>query len=381
MCAMSQQVLYGELFKDIEDKLTNIDDYAWGEELFEFPIIVYTKNRSTIPGYKRICNEGIEVGLITINPNIAGMIEIVPALYEPRNKRVYIKDTQFNIYWKNLRKSIQIGIENNQEYCEHNDIKTPEDIVDLRILRDDIHEPYIQNGIIKIRVKKVDVPKEIQTKRARQSKLDNPLNVFFYSCNRKGSRQVHDRECDVLDSIPDDKFMGSTEIPDGYILCKKCKRNLLIRMGCYPNTKQIPICGRFFHEHRVGTTEIEKMIDKGITFHAEDMNVMTINGIEDTWQVRAVGDNVSLWHNNYVRVSNTERYITDGFHNQNYTGNMTGMLRYIEGYTWQKHLQGEERKRIKAEEEVRIVTVEPEPKAKSCWYKKLFDRIKDFFKQ
>ncbi|MDC7279580.1 hypothetical protein NXH64_08710 [Butyrivibrio fibrisolvens] len=379
MCAMSQQVLYGELFKDIEDKLTNIDDYAWGEELFEFPIIVYTKNRSTIPGYKRICNEGIEVGLITINPNIAGMIEIVPALYEPSNKRVYIKDTQFNIYWKNLRKSIQIGIENNQEYCEQNDIKTPEDIVDLRILRDDIHEPYIQNGIIKIRVRKVDVPKEIQTKRTRQSKLDNPLNVFFYSCNRKGSRQVHDRECDVLDSIPDDKFMGSTEIPDGYILCKKCKRNLLIRMGCYPNTKQIPICGRFFHEHRVGTTEIEKMIDKGMTFHAEDMNVMTINGIEDTWQVRAVGDNVSLWHNNYVRVSNTERYITDGFHNQNYTGNMTGMLRYIEGYTWQKHLQGEERKRIKAEEEAKVIVVEDE--RNTNWYYMIIDRIKRFLRK
>ena len=83
MCAMSQQVLYAELFKDIEYKLTNIDDYAWGEELYEFPLIVYTKNRSTIPGYGRVCQEAVEVGLITINSHAEGMIEVVPALYWP----------------------------------------------------------------------------------------------------------------------------------------------------------------------------------------------------------------------------------------------------------------------------------------------------------
>ena len=29
MCAMSQQVLYEELFKEVENRLTNIEDYAW----------------------------------------------------------------------------------------------------------------------------------------------------------------------------------------------------------------------------------------------------------------------------------------------------------------------------------------------------------------
>ncbi len=108
MCAMSQQILYGELFKDVEDSLTNIDDYAWGEELFEFPIIVYTKNRSTIPGYQRVCQEAVEVGLITIDPHAAGMIEVVPALYEPTNKRIYIKEDAFSKHWRHLKKSIVI---------------------------------------------------------------------------------------------------------------------------------------------------------------------------------------------------------------------------------------------------------------------------------
>ncbi|PHU41081.1 hypothetical protein CSX00_03810 [Pseudobutyrivibrio ruminis] len=380
MCAMSQQVQYAELFKDIEYKLTNIDDYAWGEELYEFPLIVYIKNRSTIPNYGRVCQESVEVGLITINPHAEGMIEVVPAMYWPTNKNIYIKDDVFNKYWRHLKKSVAIGIENNPEYCQEHGIETPEDIVNLRILKTPDKEPYVSyHGKIKFKTKEKIEPKGTSLKRARQSKLDNPKNIFFYSSNRDGSRQVHDKECEVLDSIPDDKFSGSNEVPDGYILCKKCKRKLLIRMGCYPNSKQIPMCGSFFHKHRVATTEIEQMIDKGITFHVDDMSVMTINGIEDTWQIRAVGEEVSLWHNNYVKVSDTERYITDGFHDQKCPGSMTNMIHYIEGYTWKKHLAAEERKKLRAEEEARIAVVAGE--RRTHWYYRLIDRIKDLLKR
>ena len=147
-------------------------------------------------------------------------------------------------------------------------------------------------------------------------------------------------------------------------------------MGCYPNTKQIPTCSGFFQKYRVSTTELERMVDMGMTFHAEDMSVMTIIGIEDTWQVRAVGDRVSLWHNNYVKLSDTERYITDGFHDQKCKGNMTYMLHYIESYTWKKHLEGEEQKKIKDEEEACVVAVEAE--RKTHWYHRVIDRIKRF---
>lgn len=377
MCAMSQQILYDELFKDVEDSLTNIDDYAWGEELFEFPIIVYTKNRSTIPGYQRVCQEAVEVGLITIDPHAAGMIEVVPALYEPTNRRVYIKEDAFNKHWRHLKKSIAIGIENNPEYCAERGIETPEDIVDLRVLRSYNREPYITyQGKIKYKTRKQEQQKESELKRARQSKLDNPKNIYFYSSNRDGSRQIHDKACEVLDSIPDEKFMGSSEVPDGYILCKKCKRRLLIRMGCYPNTKQIPTCAGFFQKYRVSTAELERMVDMGITFHAEDMSVMTVNGIEDNWQIRVVGDGISLWHNNYVKLSDTERYITDGFHEQKCNGNMTYILHYIEGYTWKKHLEGEERKKVKAEEEARNIAIEEE--RRTHWYYRFIDRVKSF---
>ncbi len=150
-------------------------------------------------------------------------------------------------------------------------------------------------------------------------------------------------------------------------------------MGCYPNTKQIPTCSGFFQKYRVSTTELERIVDLGMIFHAEDMSVMTINGIEDTWQVRAVGDRVSLWHNNYVKLSDKERYITDGFHDQKCKGNMTYMLHYIEGYSWKKHLEGKEQKKIKAEEEARVAVIEAE--RRSHWYDRVLDRIKKIYRK
>ena len=378
MATLSQQVLYADLFKDKVDRLTNIDDYAWGEELFEFPIIVFTKGGKTIPKYKSIYQSGVRVGLITINPLVAGMIEVVPALYEPSSKRIFIKDTQFNKYWIYLRESIKIGIDNNYNYCVEKGIKNPEDIVDLRALWDSCQEPFIKDGTIQYKVRKQEKNSREQRKRNRQSKIDDPNNIYFYSSNENGSRRIHDKECKELNYITDGSFTGSPDVPDGYILCPKCKRQLMIRIGCHPNTKQIPVCSRFFQEHRVSTAAIQKMIDRGITFHATNMSIMTINGIEDTWQIRAAGEGVSLWHNNYVRVSDTERYITDGFHKQNCKGNMSYMLNYIEGYTWKKHLEGEARKQSVIKEKPSVIVNEVEITKR--WYSKLFDLLKKVLK-
>ena len=181
MATLSQQVLYADLFKDKVDRLTNIDDYAWGEELFEFPIIVFTKGGKTIPKYKSIYQSGVRVGLITINPLVAGMIEVVPALYEPSSKRIFIKDTQFNKYWIYLRESIKIGIDNNYNYCVEKGIKNPEDIVDLRALWDSCQEPSIKDGTIQYKVRKQEKNSREQRKRNRQSKIDDPNNIYFYS--------------------------------------------------------------------------------------------------------------------------------------------------------------------------------------------------------
>jgi hypothetical protein len=90
-----------------------------------------------------------------------------------------------------------------------------------------------------------------------------------------------------------------------------------------------------------------------------------------------------LWHNNYVKTSETERYITDGFHNQNFDRKkLIPILNYIEGYSWQKHLANENRK-LQAEAaepvtEERIENVEASPVSaavpeKKPWYRVIAD--------
>ncbi|PHU34226.1 hypothetical protein [Pseudobutyrivibrio ruminis] len=340
---ISEKLLYKELFEELEPTLTDYDDIAWGEELFEYPIYVLKHGRSSIPEYKRIGDKVADVGLITVNPDAVGMLSVVPGYFDPVDDRVYIKENQFNDYWRVLRNSVQVGIDNNQEYCQEHDINSPEDIVHTNLLNNQGHKAVINDShVIEYVATNYKREAETVTERVRQSLLDDPHNIYFYSSNRNGSRQLHDRGCAVLEQIPDDKFRASNEIPDGYILCSQCKRNLLTRIGCYPSTKQIGICRRWLDKYRVSTTVLERAIDAGIRFHADDDRGITVDGIEDSWQIRVTGDRLSLWHNNYVKTSEKERYITDGFHQQNFTGSMAAMLAFIQNYTYEKHLLAKE---------------------------------------
>jgi hypothetical protein len=97
-----------------------------------------------------------------------------------------------------------------------------------------------------------------------------------------------------------------------------------------------------------------------------------------------------LWHNNYVKTSETERYITDGFHNQNFDRKkVIPILNYIEGYSWQKHLANENRKlqaeAAKSVTEERVENVEASPvnaavSEKKAWYRVLAEWVCNLFK-
>lgn len=55
------------------------------------------------------------------------------------------------------------------------------------------------------------------------------------------------------------------------------------------------------------------------------------------------------------RTSPTERYITEGFHNQGIeNASLLVLLRFIEGYSWKKHLQAEN---IKKEKQLEVQSI------------------------
>jgi hypothetical protein len=131
-------------------------------------------------------------------------------------------------------------------------------------------------------------------------------------------------------------------------------------------------------------------MDLGMKMHATTLGEMQIQYGADTWILKGLdGGKVTLWHNNYVKTSETERYITEGFHKQNMQGaNVFMKLKYIENYSWEGHLQTEkekqriaeqklirkEQERLRAEEK-KISAMREQSKKKRTWYHVLLDWI------
>ncbi len=184
----------------------------------------------------------------------------------------------------------------------------------------------------------------------RQSMLDNPKFKCYYALS---GGAVHDKECEEIQSIPMGEFCASEKLPADRKLCSKCKRKLLLRIACAPNTKQIPICERLLTRGKVQTGNLYRyVVEVGMKFHATTLDELTIICREDTWKVKYLQGVMQLWHNNYIKVNDTERYITDGFHNQGVESKgVDFLLQYIQGYTWEKHLQGQLQRSIRIEEE------------------------------
>jgi hypothetical protein len=123
-------------------------------------------------------------------------------------------------------------------------------------------------------------------------------------------------------------------------------------------------------------------MDLGMKFHATALDEMQVEYGEDTWIIKGLDtEMLSLWHNNYVKTSATERYITEGFHNQNVDRKkLSVILDYIEKYSWQKHLEHEipkqriveEKVIIKEMEQVSAIEEQDHNKTRK-WYTRLWD--------
>ena len=216
--------------------------------------------------------------------------------------------------------------------------------------------PVIENDVIKYVAREMTDEEKYKNSR-KQSLMDNPKMLYFYSDN---SRYYHDKECDDVKDIIAERFRASDTMPDGKEMCPKCRRKLLFRIACYPNTRQMPICDRIFKKHHVSDGRIQHYVmDVGMKFHATDYSQMHVEGIEDNWIIKGLdSDIIELWHNNYVKTSSTERYITDGYHNQKVDRDTLGqLLNYIETYSWQKHLQHEGIKIEKEEPKLENIAV------------------------
>lgn len=313
----------------------NADIFVWGEELIDKKVILYPKKLKDVEEYNLIREQLEPCGIVLIDTRKSDFLYCTSATINTENGYVYFPEGSFNSAWKVLKNSIAKGIRIAEEQTGSSPISKPEDVLVFDYLLRQGSTPVIENDVIKYVAREMTDEEKHKNSR-KQSLLDNPKMLYFYSDN---SGYYHDKNCEDVKYIIPERFQASDKIPDGKEICPECKRKLFFRIACYPNTRQMPICDRIFKKHRVSNGRIQHYVmDVGIKFHTTDYSQMQVEGVEDNWIIKGLDtDSMELWHNNYVKTSFTERYITDGYHNQKVECDTLGqLLNYIETYSWKE---------------------------------------------
>lgn len=335
----SEKVLYGSLFRHVSQRY-DVDVFLWGEDLLHKQLCIYAGKLKKLPEYNVFAKRLVSCGLVVVDPVGKRRITCHPVRYDGLEGVVYIDEKNFLAWWPLLKKSIRRGIHMAKQNGTECRICVPEDLVSLHYLQRETSTPILKNDRIIYKAKEL-APEKQRLHAARQSALDHPKNVYFYA---KGEGCVHDRQCEQIKEIRLEEFIGSDRFPEGRAYCPHCARKLFLRIGCAPVTKAIPVCNRILTDYGMKTNQIGRfVIEDGMKFHARSLSEMTVRCGEDTWIIKTDGKGLKLWHNNYIRISPIERYITEGFHDQGLKEHtsMYQMLTYIAGYSWQKHLAAE----------------------------------------
>lgn len=379
-----------ELYKDVFDTVSqrfSADRFVWGEDLIDKKMMIYPKKLKDISEYQSIKEQLEPCGIVLVDPRKKEFLRCISATINTDINCVYLTEAVFNGIWKSLRDSIERGI----RYAKENSIETikcPEDILDFKCLVRSGSVPTLKNYVITYQAKPLTEDERHRTSR-KQSLLDNVRMLYFYA---EDGRFFHDKECEEIKRISPEKFCASEDIPNKEI-CPHCRRKIYFRKACYPNTKQMPVCDKIFREQRVSNGRLNHFImDEGFKFHATDFDELQVDGKEDRWIVKGLrSDKLELWHNNYVKTSPTERYITEGFHNQKVDAVTLGqMLRYIEEYSFDKHLEHEKAEKAILEQTLEAIPVESSleavgsentEKESKPWYKRIWNAIRNLFLQ
>jgi hypothetical protein len=383
----SEKEMYGpHLFEEVPN--FNAEYFVWGEELFDKKLILYPKKLKHVSGYDEVKDALEPCGLVIVNPGKKNYLRCTSAMLDTEQGNVYLAEPNFNSIWSSLKRSIGVGILIAQQEDKPCPVKKPEEIVVLDNLGREGSDLVIEDDGLKYKHRNLTI-EEKKLYGKRQSLLDNPRMFYFFS---ETGRYYHDKECDSVKEISAEQFRASETIPEDKEVCPKCKRLSYFRKATYPNAKQIGVCNRIFQNQKVPDSLVYHYImEKDMKFHATTLDEMQVEYEEDTWIIKGLNNNMlHLWHNNYVKTSETERYITDGFHNQNFDRKkVIPILNYIEGYSWQKHLANENRKlqaeAAKSVTEERVENVEASPvnaavSEKKAWYRVLAEWVCNLFK-
>lgn len=328
---------YAQQIRDITEQ-RDLEYYIWAEELALHKIRVYKGElKKCMPGYKKKDVHRCGIFYLNLNSEIYPL-QCVSGDLQLSTEIIYIQKECFLGKWNKIQFDINKGIREAKlrGLCES--VERPEDILDFSLITGDLKP-------VKGNIKEIisDKPKRKRKDNLidgrKQSLLDKREMVYFYGEN---DECAHDKSCEQVKRIPPALFCASSELPEGMKMCPNCERKLLFRKACYPNVKETAVCNAFFCRNHVELKILRKLIlDSGAGIHAISKDELIVTVHEDTWKIKEVNGKMELWHNNYEKLNETERYITEGFHKQKMKQkNLRYVLGYIDNYTWEKHLQG-----------------------------------------
>ena len=341
------------------------------DEIVEYTFFPYVDKLKEVPGYSE-CREEFEDSKIFIVNSATGKLIKIPCNIVEQRKQIYINEGNFNKYWSMISEGVCRGIRK----CARTDVTQSmmNDKVNLSLVESASRTAGINNAYqIEYRGKEIDIETQRMISKRASALEDNRIRFVF----AKNDNFVHDKSCELVEKIKYWNFDASEKLPEGREICPHCKKRLYVRNAIKMDTKRFVWYIRFFDKGRASSRVVEKYLGSGkAELHMDSINKLQIKYNEDTWIIQMDKEGLcSLRHNNYVMVNEHERYITSGFHMQKYhPPYLPGILAYIDGYDWTKHLEA------KADiSEVVVVDVAETTNQEEKTRKTLWDFIKSVF--
>ena len=308
--------------------------YFFPSDLAELTLMPYPESWEELA-----VQQTLQPANIRLRPENQGWYQFVPCRYNEKEGIVYISEENFNQYWKKVRYKLM------EYYLGKKGVRTiMNEELDSQICLDAFWTQTSEARIIDAKIvifARLPEEERLRLMSKRSSIMDNRKILYLF--NQIGG-PVHDKTCELVKSISLEDFRGAEEMPEGRGFCAKCRRRLHIRLAIGPDFKNCQIYESFLQRCGVSEMELEYFVREcGGKMFMESLQVMRLKCGEDTWKVERKEDGLLvLYHNNYIRIGEDERFITDGFHEQNvFAKRLNRILRYVEDYTWKGHLEAE----------------------------------------
>lgn len=334
----NEKELQMELAKEVLKSLTgDVTVSLWGQDLVDGKIVLYSGRLKEAKIDNRIRERLVTAGLIFFNYRSPDFLKASMVKWDPELNAIYLPVESFPRIWKFLKTSVRNGMNLKKQAGLDCTIDRPEDIIDLSLLDSIARIAFIQNDKVAYKSKELsqDEKRLIGNK---QRLLDDRKNMYFYSDEEE---IYHDKDCSMVKKIPILSFKASAKRPLGKSPCPACVRRMLIREACFPHTKQIRPITAMLKIGWISNKQLEHLVvDDKLKLFVEAPGELKVVGKEDSWIITGFDEGIyNLYHNNYVKVSPTERFITDGYHKQGVKSNhLHHLFDYINDYSYIGHV-------------------------------------------